>query len=536
MGPTRRGMTVRSPAVAVADVDPGASSARATAAGSPSVDDPPEDPATAPAAGLPRGAGIALAVPLLTGLVMAIARWGGQEPLGSDNDEYRLLADALWRGSIEIAGVEGTKYPVGYSFVLGLVDRLGLDMTLAAVAANLVLVGVLGALVWRLVPVRDGLVGSSVATTALVASAGLWGSVYVAMPDLAFVVVVTAVVARVGRLERERDVAVLVGLVVLACLLKSVGVLVGLVAVVPLAVDPRWRRWAWAPGVAALGLTAGQAAWSATAPAHTTGYTSTFWLENPFDASQGRIGALDLPARMVDRVDLVLGDLATAALGPQHDRWWAVALSVALVVVAVVAWPERRWFTVPFAVVYPTFLAAWPYDSERFGLVLAPWAAVGLGVVAGAIARRWRTAVAVACAAAVLVPHVLDGRAELERRGEVEEVRFSTYAAGIEQLGPWLDGAVPDGELVASPDYRELAYRTDRTYLPVGYTLDAEDLWRQTAGEGATWLVALRGLYPGRDLVVDRLVAARPDAVTEAVRLGPVVVYRIDPAAGGDPG
>ena len=250
---------------------------------------------------------------------------------------------------------------------------------------------------------------------------------------------------------------------------------------------------------------------------------------DPFDAAAGRQGLLDLPGRVVERAAVFLGDVAEAVVGPQHTGVWTVLVAVALVAVAMVAWRHRLAFTVPFVALYAVFLAAWPYSSARFGLVLLPWAAVGAGVVVGEVARRWHPAPAVALAALVLVPYVVDARSDADRRAGVETAQVDALEAGIADADRWLDDHVAPGEGVASLDYRELAYRTDRTYLPVPYTSDPAALWSATVGSGARWLVALGGLYPQRQGVVEHLRAGHPDQVSVAATFGPVTVYRLDP-------
>lgn len=492
----------------------------------------PASPSTDPrpvAEPSPLARAIAIAVPVVAGLAMAVARWSGGTPFGSDNDEYRLLADALGNRSIEIGGVEGTKYPVGYSAVLEALDRLHLPMTGAALVLNLVLVAVLAALIWRITRRYGGILGASVAATMTVLSLGVWDSVYVTMPDLGFLVLVAATVALTEREPDRRRVVALVVVVAGAVLLKSVGLILGVAVSGWLLTQPRWRRWSWTPAVAAFGLAGLQAAWSSTAPEHTTGYNRTFWLTDPYDASLGSIGVADLPSRMWHQADQFISDVGAAAFGAQHVSVWLGIGAIVLVAIGAAVLRDRLAFSATFFVVYSLFLLAWPYSSPRFGLAFLPWAAVGAGATIAAIQRRTNAAVAVAVAVLLLVPYAIDSRAEAVDTADAESAQVDKLEVAVDDIDAWLDDNTEPGDLVASPDYRELAYRTDREYLPVPYTSDTDELWRVTGGAGAEWLVVLNGIYPSREKVVAELVASRPDQVVPVVQTDGGDIYRICP-------
>lgn len=172
-----------------------------------------------------------LLVALSVGATMAVARWTSHGPFGSDNDEYRMLADSLTRMSTVIAGVEGTKYPVGYSLLLAPLDVLGLPVTGVALAANVVAVAAIALAMWRLVDDGDAPVAGAVGATVVLLSAPLWEAVMSTMPDVLFVLVCAVALWWVGRSRPPARLAIeLSALAAVAVLLKSHGVVVAVAA------------------------------------------------------------------------------------------------------------------------------------------------------------------------------------------------------------------------------------------------------------------------------------------------------------------
>ena len=475
----------------------------------------------------------ALAIPLAVIVAWALLRWSGTWPFGSDNDEYRLVADELLEsGRPVVAGVEATKYPLGYPLVLALLDALGLPVTRAALALNLALVVALAAVVVQLARSLGQRMAAIPAAVYAVGGAGLWGSVFMTMPDLAFVVAAAAVLWWVGKLRSARDVWVLVALVSAATLLKSVGLLVGVTASVAVVFAPRpLRRLAWAPTAAALAVTAAMAGLNAPHPEHTTGYARTFFLVDPTDATAGKVSLLGLLQRLPDRAHLVLRDAEVAVVGQQITRPWSWLAVVALL--AAGAWATwgvvtRRAYVLAFLVIWLPAMAVWPYSSFRFQLPLVVIAAAGVGHLAERVVRRAGPAGAVAVAVALGLYLWSEG-GQLRRDAAFEETALGAVAADTEAAAAWGAANIPPGDVIASFAYREIAYRLDRPVVPFGYTSDLASLLDDADDAGARWLVVMPPLYRARGELEARFIAAFPDRLRLAHDTATVDTYELLP-------
>lgn len=435
--------------------------------------------------------------------VLGVARWTGQAPFGSDNDEYQLVARQLVELSGPVvAGVEGTKYPLGYPAVLAVLDGVGLPVVDGALVFNVLLVAV-GVALTALAARHLGAVAAVVAAGVVLVDRPLWDATQSTMPDVAFLVVVA------GALAANRRPAALTLLAVAAASLRSVGVLVGLAATASLLwqLSPASRRsaakergWALAPAAAALAVTAAMAAIAERHPEHTTGYSRTFWLEDPYDAASGDASVLDVVGRIGSRMDLVLDDATRALWGDLVHGPPGWLLTAALVAVGVAS-VRNRVFAGAFVVLDLLLLAVWPYSSVRFGLPLVPIAAVGVG----AVAARLRVPVVAAAAgvAAVIAVAVPAFRDEADRQGDLYAELHDTRA----DVATWLEGN--GASTPVSADYRELALELDRPVLPITYTSDTDVLL--TEATTGTHLVVLRGLYGQRDELYARLLTAFPE-------------------------
>jgi hypothetical protein len=468
-------------------------------------------------------------------VAMAVLRWTGQAPYGSDNDEYRMLAEALYTtGQPLVAGVEGSKYPLGWSLLLGAFEQLGLDITATAFVLNVAFLAGTVAVVW-LIARRYGPLAAAAGALAVAVGASLWSSVYVVMPDAALTFVTAAAFWAVLHLDDDRrpmrwHVGWLTALAAAAVLLKTVGLVLAGALTVALFLRPWLRRWSWLPVTVGLALTAAQAALIAPYPEHTTGYAATFWLRDPYDAAGGSITAAQLPGRIVERLDLFLTDAGFAVLGAHVPSPVGITVTLVLLAVTVVAYRRLRWSALAFMTVYAVLLAAWPFRSSRFGLPLVPLAAIGFAALIGAARRRaGGPVVASVLAVALLVPHVVGNVRAVHADAAAEETQLAALAAASDDLTDWIAANVPADEPIASLDYRELAYRTGREVLPLGYTTDTEALLAASAGRGARWLVVVRGLYGRREARADALLSAHPDRFALAYRNARTDVYRILP-------
>jgi hypothetical protein len=462
----------------------------------------------------------------------ALLRWSGTAPFGSDNDEYRLVAEELLRtGRPVVAGVEATKYPPGYPVLLALIDLVGLPVTRAALALNVALVVALGGVVAALGRTLGQRRWSVAAAVCAVGGAGLWGSVFVTMPDVAFLLVFAAVAWRLARLESTGDVWVLVALVGGATLLKSVGLLVGLAASVALLAVPGVRRLAWAPGTAAVAVTAATAAFAAPHPEHTTGYARTFLLVDPTDARAGEVSLLGLVQRLPDRAHLVLRDVEVAVVGPHLARPWSWLLVVALLgagVWAVWAKPPLRAFALAFLVTWLPAMALWPYSSVRFELPLVVLAALGVGRLCEGTSRRAGPAGGLVVVVA-LSSHLWGQGAQVARDATFEEATLGLVARDAADAATWGATNIPAGDVVASFAYREVAYRLDRPVVALGYTSDLGSLLEDADAAGARWLVVMPSLYRARGELEERFVAAFPERLRLAHDTPTVDTYELLP-------
>lgn len=479
-----------------------------------------------------RPVALTLALPLAVVAVFAVLRWSGVPPFGSDFDEYRLVAQELLdSGRPLVAGVEATKYPLGYPLVLALFDVLGLPVTATAIALNLALVGALAGVVVALAwSAARSLVAAVPAAVYAVAGVGVWGSVYVVMPDLGFLVLAALVLWRTGRLASRWDVWVLTALVAGATLLKSTGLLLALAAGVAVVFGARpLRRLAWVPVAAGVALTGLMAAFNAPYPEHTTGYARTFFLVQATDAAQGEATLVDIGGRLVERADLVLRDVGFALVGSNVATPWSWLIGLALV--AAGAWalwgsPTRRAYVSAFLAVWLPAMALWPYSSVRFQLPLVPLAAVGVGWLAAGAARRLGTAGAVA-AVAVLAAYVVNSAVGLRTEVAAEQARVGAVADDTEAMVSWGETHIPEGEAIASLAYREIAYRLDRPVVPLGYTTDVDELWDQAVAADARWLVVMPSLYGSRGAIEERFLATFADRLRLAHDTPTVDTYEL---------
>ena len=257
-------------------------------------------------------------------VVFASEAWLGVSPFGSDNDEYRMVAEELTAtGRPVVAGVEGTKYPLGYPLVLILFGWFTPSATTAALVFNVVLVAATGAGLWWALRTW-GALPAFAATAFLLINPTVWRSIAFTMPDVAILGLLAAslVVFRKDTLD-ERTVLAATAVSVVAVTLKSIGVLIAFASTVVLwRAGGAVRRKAWLPAVAGAVAFRVQAVWVRRYPAHTTGYSETFLLRDVSDYSQGTVGVVGLLARVRNQISPTIDDLADAIVSPQITGAW----------------------------------------------------------------------------------------------------------------------------------------------------------------------------------------------------------------------
>ena len=266
-------------------------------------------------------------------------------------------------------------------------------------------------------------------------------------------------------------------------------------------------------------------------PEHTTGYARTFFLVDPTDATAGRAALLGLVGRLADRAHLVLRDLEVALVGAGVTRPWAWIGVVVLLAAGVWAtWgvASRRAFVVAFVAVWLPAMALWPYSSVRFQLPLVPLAALGVGRLAMAAMRGLRP-VGTPLVAAALAVFLWSAAAQVRSDAAFEEATLGAVADDAAAAATWAERHIPDGDVVASFAYREVAYRLPRPVVALGYTSDVDQLLSTADEAGARWLVVMPSLYLARGQLEERFVAEHPGRLRLAHDTPTVDVYEIRP-------
>lgn len=516
------------------------------------------------------------------GVVYARARWPGALPLGSDNDEYQLAGRALAAFEAPlVAGVEGTKYPLGYPALLAALQWLRLPVAAAAIALNLaalaLTVGIVARLAGRATDRLAPNPGAALAAGSVVAaSVAVWNDAYSVMPELGLIVLVATMLVVLERPLTARRLLALSVLAVAAVLLKTLAILLvlggcGLLWLVAgsrlewLAAGrasprgagrevgpvPPARRRGPAPlrlllpgGAALVTVLAGMAA-VRSLPEHTTGYLATFFLRDPFDASAGELGPLGLLRRTVTDVPDTFRNLGRSiALIEGGTALATVVALVALTLGVVAAFRLRPGaplgvFVVGATLAYVLGMMLWPYHSSRFGLPLVPIAALGAGWLVrvvtdprggeghdGALeqdrpAGAWASLAAGGVVTALLVA---SSWGDLVDHGEAAADRLASQHAAMEQLETFSDPGFAEARLV-SFDYREVAHRLDRPVQPLAYTSDTDALLEQVGD--ADYVVKV-DIHHVRNRQLGLLLNAEPDRFVPLLDEPSVAVYRVE--------
>ena len=508
---------------------------------------------------------VVVAVLAAIGVGYAQLRWPGVLPFGSDVDEYQLIGQALANFEAPVvAGVEGTKYPLGYPFILAVLAWLRLPVAWAAVVLNFAaLVAVTGLSAWlagRAWGHRPASPGGAMTAGALVlTSVAVWNDAYTVMPELLTVAAITAMLVVVEVPLTPRRILILTVVAVAAVLLKTLALAVivgGCVlawlhaastsrqVVQPVrAMDVRRphqlgpdgpltagasTRGVLLPALAAVVVAGVGLLAMLRFPEHTTGYFATVRLADPDDASQGTLGPLGLVRRAVGDVPETLADFGRAfALNDAGTGLAVVVALVALTLGVVAAFRLRPGtalgpFTLGAVLAYTAGMSVWPYHSSRFGLPLVPVAAIGIGWVVRSLS--WRRTWSLLAGLVVTGVLVAGSVSVVADRGETARATLPEHHEARETLEAWAANELGPDERLVSFDYREVARALDRPVDPIAYTSDPDALLAQV--EGADHLVVMK-LYGKRTAQVRELLEVHGERFEPELDAGELEIYRI---------
>lgn len=302
------------------------------------------------------------------------------------------------------------------------------------------------------------------------------------MSEAAFLAVQLATIMALERCT-SRTGTILSGLgAALVVLIRSIGVVVPVGAVVYLCVTRDWRRAALFATVVVAALTP----WQVYAYRHANvnqaagealpSYAEAFWQKWASDAKAGTATVADLPERFqLNATDLVARDAVALLLpslirgahqsgmellgvgsygmrGPMGNGVEAMAASAILFVLMAVGWVTavRRRLS-PAEIIVPLSLAvivAWPFWTFRFILPLAPFLLIYLvdGLRAATPAK---SPVPVLVMLGVVGLSLFD-HAEYLTRARVRQPDWSVYAEDTDAVMTWLRQHPGDGTIAAS--------------------------------------------------------------------------------------
>lgn len=450
---------------------------------------------------------------------------------GGDNTAYLALARSLLAhgGYLELwepGQPPHTQYPPGFPAILAVAWAVGLQNW---VTLKLMMLGFSAAAVglsylWM----RERTTATAAAGLAflLAVSPGLAGENQWVLSDIPFWAVTMGALLALARGRHRWGI----GLAFAALALRTAGLPLLLAILGWLALRRRWKHAAVTLGL----LVAVIAAWSLRASTVEASYVAQFWLDNPYAPEAGRIGLLDLLARMVENVDryaltitfrtlaggvgtvgAIGGALLLAAaavgfargvLGSGHaaaepgpepearpgeaDRTTAVSrLSARIGVVEL------------FAVFYVGMLLAWPeqWASDRFLIPVLPvllvYAAQGADLLPGERARgAVRTGAMVAVLGLAVTPSLAlwtgaaECRSAVRRESDVFACLHPAERAFLE-LAEWSRGRLAAGAVVVSRKPRLWYWHSGYPGRVYPFTRDRDRVLEMAAGMDARYLV-----------------------------------------------
>ncbi|MDX1673479.1 MAG: hypothetical protein R3314_01660, partial [Longimicrobiales bacterium] len=425
---------------------------------------------------------------------------------GGDNTAYLALARSIVEHGryLELwdpARPPHTQYPPGFPAILavaglaGLRSWAGLKLMMLGLSATAVGLSHLW-LRHRVAPVPALALGTLVAVAP-----GLLGESQWVLSDIPFwAVTIAALLA----LERGRT-GWGIGLAFAALGIRTAGLPLVLAIVAWLGVRRRWRAAAMTLAVLlVLGV-----AWTLRG-ADGTGYTSHFWLENPYAPSLGRVGAVGLLERIVANLDRYGLSILMRTLAGGVGLVGAVG-GATLLLAAATGFARRLWQPTPdrpgsrplvelFALLYTGMLLLWPeqWASDRFLIpvlpVLLAYAADGVATLPVPRARRWVGAAGVLAILALSTPMALalwDSAAACRARA-ADEGPLACLAPderAFLELARWSKGRLPEGAVVVSRKPRQWYWYSGDPGEVYPFTRDRSHVLERAAELGARYLV-----------------------------------------------
>lgn len=467
--------------------------------------------------------------------VYAWLRAPGIIAVGSDNDEYQLVAKALLRlDAPVVAGVEGTKYPLLYPAILALMLLARIPLYIGTAVVNVAALAVaVTSVAWlvgrscRGIPVS--IAAGFGAAALLLTSRAVWNDMFSTMPELLLLGVLALMLVAVDRPDTVKRTVTLTVLAVAAVSLKTLALPLILGGFGIMWLYDRRAQLLIAPAAATI-VTFASMLWMRRYPSHTTGYVETFLLNDPDDAALGSISPTGVVTRTVRQIPDALRDIGHAFVSLSTTR--IVAISIAMILLGLGVWGARKLgrtpilgrFTLGAVIAYTVAMALWPYNAARFGVPLLPIAALGVGWLLRLLgASLQRRSLDVVAAAAVTIGLIAMSATAVRDDGAAARQLLPVQHTALDAVATWIETNAPDAQLV-SFDYREIANRTDGTVKPIGYTSDPAEL-RAQLGD-ADLLVVMR-FYGKRTRQAEILLDTHPELFVKEFSVDRGVVYSI---------
>jgi hypothetical protein len=480
----------------------------------------------------------AIAFLVLAFLCITALRWCSQPPIGSDSDEHLLVARTFLRtGHFSVGDVHATKYPPLLSSLAILFQLLPLNVPLSLVIFNCLTVLASSLALFALIQ-RNNRIGllSVLPVLYLMSNTVLWGAAAEIIAHALFAFLVTVALLLAVTVE-EWTLRRTLGAMLVA-FASAMSRTAGLVVILPLAAaiisEQRRRGEPFPYGKLALLAFPPIAAlvlfmvYEARFGPHTTGYLETFFLKDPFDASKGALTFLGFLTRLAGGPVGRLRDIRDLTVFPSCAGLFSFLLPFALFIFALLG-RDRKTVVVLCSFVVPYLLVAsvWPYQGTRFVLPLLPVAALGIeGALSASLHSRNRIVGAVF--ALLLISHLGVNLASLRKEARDQCLAREFLNTRFAQLTEWCSANIPEGDAIASFDYREVMLKLDRPVLPLGYSSDANVHIAQLERGNVKWLVLCWHVFPPRGTYAKGVVDALGPRASLRWKNDSCEVYRLD--------